>query len=125
MAIKIIKEGKKEYYMTCSQCGCQFTYELEDIGYGSSIDCPCCGKSLYHNGYFITVSNPLKDSTLPIITIDTVDNKNPCENCDWYKKIKTGATYVGDTPCTWCPHGVQVINGSEVATISTSVTKLD
>ena len=63
MAIKIIKEGKKEYYMTCFQCGCEFTYELEDIKYSSSVECPCCGKSLYHE-YKITISNI-------VISVDT------------------------------------------------------
>lgn len=29
MAIKIIKEGVKEFHITCPYCGCEFTYEEE------------------------------------------------------------------------------------------------
>ena len=121
MAIKIIKEGKKEYYMTCFQCGCEFTYELEDINYNSYVECPCCGKNLYHNGNSITISNVTADGTIPFINV--IDIKNPCETCDWYKKMKTGITYVGDTPCTWCKYGHPTV--SDVTAISTSPTKLD
>ena len=118
MAIKIIKEGKKEYYMTCFQCGCEFTYELEDINYNSYVECPCCGKSLYHNAYSITISNP-KDDTIPFIN---TANKSPCETCSWYEKMKD-ATYVGDTPCTWCKYGSLTVSG--ITATATSVTKLD
>lgn len=27
MAIKIIKQGTKEFHITCPHCGCEFTYE--------------------------------------------------------------------------------------------------
>lgn len=119
MAIKIIKEGKKEYYITCFQCGCEFTYELEDINYNSYVECPCCGKSLYHSGSKFTISYP-KDAITPLI--NTIDNTNPCETCDWYKTMKD-ATYIGDTPCTWCKYDHPTV--SDVTAISTSATKLD
>lgn len=28
MAIKIIKQGIKEFHITCPYCGCEFTYEF-------------------------------------------------------------------------------------------------
>lgn len=34
MAIEIVKEGCKKFNMTCSNCGCEFTYEYEDVGVG-------------------------------------------------------------------------------------------
>lgn len=47
--IKIIKPGnKKEYIKTCPKCGCEFSYELEDISY-LHITCPCCKYSMQHS----------------------------------------------------------------------------
>lgn len=46
--IKIIKWGKKGKICICPNCDCEFTYEQEDIWYGTQIDpckivaCPCC-----------------------------------------------------------------------------------
>ncbi len=45
---KIIKSGKKIYSTTCSRCGCEFTYENEDINYVGSVTCPECGCVLTH-----------------------------------------------------------------------------
>ena len=45
MAIKIIKEGIKEFHATCPFCYCEFTYEQEDIHEGI-VNCPCCGAIL-------------------------------------------------------------------------------
>ena len=63
MAIKIIKQGVKEFRITCPYCGCEFTYEKEDV-YNSEVICPCCSKGLPHKGVLGTVgTNP---STVPI-----------------------------------------------------------
>ena len=37
---------------------------------------------------------------------------NPCENCSFYQRMKTGAPYIGDTPCNWCKYGPFTINCS-------------
>lgn len=57
MAIKIIKNGVKEFNMTCPNCGCEFTYENEDIC-NSAIVCPYCGIVLPHKGPSGTISFP-------------------------------------------------------------------
>lgn len=122
MAIKIIKEGKKEYHMTCFQCGCEFTYELEDISGFGFVNCPTCNSSIAHrHGISGTIGWP---GDVMAIQCDNFLNKetNPCETCDWYKKMK-GATYIGDTPCTWCKYGSFTVSG--ITATSTSVTKLD
>jgi hypothetical protein len=47
--VKIIKPGKIRI-ITCPRCDCQFSFEREDVKYGSQIDyfeevaCPCCHK---------------------------------------------------------------------------------
>ena len=48
--IKIIKEGKKEFIATCRTCGCQFSYELNDI-HISGVSCPYCGHLVVHPEY--------------------------------------------------------------------------
>lgn len=45
--IKIIKDGQKEFIGKCSTCGCEFSYQIIDIGLGS-VMCPCCGHHVVH-----------------------------------------------------------------------------
>ena len=120
MAIKIIKQGVKEFHITCPYCGCEFTYEKEDV-YNSEVICPCCSKGLPHKGVLGTVgTNP---SVVPIwynqqIVPDgykirdglneplpnwliTSDGWVSCEGCPHNPKyLKT--PYIGDSPCQWC-----------------------
>lgn len=49
--IKIIKEGKKEFKAICPICGCEFSYELEDLQQTPTykiVKCPCCGQEIIH-----------------------------------------------------------------------------
>jgi hypothetical protein len=79
MAKKIIKQGTKEFHMTCPYCGCEFTYENEDVC-NSEVICPCCLTNLPHkgvigkvdecplptNGEYGTAINPNGTSPVPI-----------------------------------------------------------
>lgn len=126
MAIKVIKQGTKEFHITCPYCGCEFTYENEDV-YNSEVICPCCSKALPHkgvrgkvdesplptNGEYGTTINPNGTYPMPIwynqqvapdgYKIKTGLNQpnNPCEGCPNNPKyLKT--PYIGDSPCQWC-----------------------
>lgn len=120
MAIKVIKQGVKEFNITCPNCGCEFTYEYEDVGIGV-VPCPCCQAHLPHKGVIGTVNtNP---SPMPIwygqqvapdgykirdglnkplpSWLTTSDNWSGCEGCPNNPKyLKT--PYIGDSPCQWC-----------------------
>lgn len=60
MAIKVIKQGVKEFHITCPYCGCEFTYENEDVC-NSEVICPCCLINLPHKG----VVGKVDESPLP------------------------------------------------------------
>lgn len=45
--IKIIKDGQRDFIANCSVCGCEFSYQTEDIKLGS-VACPCCGIYVSH-----------------------------------------------------------------------------
>lgn len=45
--IKIIKDGRKDFIIVCDSCGCEFSYQNEDIKLGS-VQCPCCGIYVSH-----------------------------------------------------------------------------
>ena len=124
MAIKIIKQGTKEFHITCPYCGCEFTYENEDVHEGI-VSCPCCGAILdakqrmsgkvdecpipTNDGYGTTINPngtyPYNDLVyrpfaLPDWATKSVDLSG-CEGCPNNPKyLKT--PYVGDTPCQWC-----------------------
>lgn len=126
MAIEIVKEGCKKFNMTCPNCGCEFTYECEDVKVGVVI-CPCCYARLPHkgvngkidesplqtNGGYGTTTNPFGTYPMPIWYNQGVvsdgykirggfnQSINPCENCPNNPKyLKT--PYVGDLPCQFC-----------------------
>lgn len=109
MSIKIIKDGVKEFHITCPYCGCEFTYENEDVC-NSEVICPCCLINLPHK-----VVNWMVNTTpsMPIwynqqVTPDGYkirdglnNSDNPCEDCPNNPKyLKT--PYIGDSPCQWC-----------------------
>lgn len=94
MAIKIIKQGVKEFHITCPYCGCEFTYENEDVC-NSEVICPCCSTNLPHKG----VRGGNGDSGAEWATKS--DNLSGCEGCPNNPKyLKT--PYIGDSPCQWC-----------------------
>ena len=49
---KVIKPGKKEFIGNCRQCGCEFSYTLEELMEQyhpiKFIHCPECGDEYYH-----------------------------------------------------------------------------
>ena len=124
MAIKIIKQGVKEFHITCPFCGCEFTCENEDVHEGI-VSCPCCGAildakqrmsgkvdeaPLPTNGGYGTITNPhgtcpyndlvYRPFTLPDWAMKS-DNLSGCEGCPNNPKyLKT--PYIGDIPCQWC-----------------------
>lgn len=124
MAIKVIKQGVKEFHITCPYCGCEFTYENEDVC-NSEVVCPCCSTNLPHkgvsgvNGYLDTETIPqlqriyygpkkgteyndlvYRPFTLPDWATKS-DNWSGCEGCPNNPKyLKT--PYIGDSPCQWC-----------------------
>ena len=132
--IKVIKHGQTEFTHTCSRCGCEFTYEYEDIKQDSFnltassarfVICPDCGNQCYINigniGWPWPNSSPIPCNT----PSDTA--LNPCSDCDWWKKMTTDGInwYVGDTPCTWCQKNpMKVTCGSIGTNVTTPKTQL-
>ena len=121
MAIKIIKDGKKEFDITCPYCGCEFTYEKEDVC-NSEVICPCCSTNLPHkgvigkvdecplptNGEYGTTINPNGTFPMPVWY-------NPQFVPDGYKirdglnkrplTLPDGATLIGnESGCEGCPN---------------------
>lgn len=128
--IKIIKEGKTDFRLTCDKCGCIFEYNVADID-DCYIKCPTCGKQHYafeadyelekdtaefsiteltkpdqSSGYYTV---PLR--TTPGMPVDPLISQpigtlrvysDECENCDFTKALRTKGYYIGDTPCQWC-----------------------
>lgn len=119
MAIKIIKQGTKEFHVTCPFCGCEFTYEKEDI-HDSKVTCPCCSTNLLHKNAIETIPSPLPIWYNQQVVPDgykirgdlnkghhelhdgamLLNNESSCVGCPNNPKyFKT--PYVGDTPCQW------------------------
>ena len=53
---KIIKPGAKFFIMTCTRCGCEYSYDIEEIGKtsklivsNSGVQCPQCGNIDIHS----------------------------------------------------------------------------
>lgn len=125
--IKIIKSGKKEFYITCPNCGCEFTYEKEDFNGAdydgvSYIKCPECGTPVSHSRSVInTQPRPIGVNYQRTVT-DNMQSNNPCANCDFTKQLMSGQIYVGDTPCTWCQHNPFRVTCTNVYTATNTNT---
>lgn len=126
--IKIIKEGHKQFQGTCFKCGCEYTYELEDIK-DDCVKCPQCGAFNTHMPR-ANVILPPPDPYIGQLKVqfDVKDNNqynNPCGTCSYYQRLKAGEIYVGDTPCTWCqynPFRVTCTNVYTATSTNTDVT---
>ena len=46
--IEVIKHGQKKFKTICTNCGCEFTYELSDMKPLGGVDCPDCGEYVVH-----------------------------------------------------------------------------
>lgn len=54
MAKHIINEGAKVFTTTCPICGCEFSYEIEDLELSlgeQTVRCPSCDRSVPHKHY--------------------------------------------------------------------------
>ena len=140
--IKVIKEGKTDFRMTCNKCGCVFEYNVVDIDDGY-IKCPTCGKKHYGFGSDYELEKNLgkceptelkdpkqflKADTIPVQTTPIIPNydlkmsyKNDCEWCPTYKQLCSPATYVGDLPCQWCTKSPWKVT-CDAATCTTSAS---
>lgn len=109
--IKIIKSGKKEFHAICPNCGCEFTYEMEDLSGTDFINCPECNAIMEHS-----VKVWPTDIYYQRTVTDNMQSNNPCANCNYTKKLMLGQTYVGDAPCTWCEHNPFKITCTSIQT---------
>ena len=48
--IKIIKDGQKDFIAKCRTCGCEFSYQVNDITTGLVV-CPCCAGYVAHKEF--------------------------------------------------------------------------
>ena len=127
MAIKIIKDGKKEFYITCPSCGCEFIYGLNDLKRGtvySTIKCPCCGDEIVHSntgkefaqGIFVSPKSNINDATTDPSIKDNMVWETP-EYKKLLENIKQQPSYIdcnkSVSPCETCSY-YQRLRGGEV-----------
>ena len=66
--IKIIKDGQKDFIANCSICGCEFSYQTEDIRV-SSVACPCCGFYVSHSSNNFKRQSNIEDDENDILQL--------------------------------------------------------
>ena len=133
--IKIIKHGQTEFNCTCNRCGCEFTYEHDDITLTSFVVCPDCGEPCYIGSSKNTKSTPLPigwPTTVETIPCNVPSGSDACKDCDWWKKMGQpgGFNFVGDIPCIWCVKSPYRVTCDTKCTLSSyintsNVTKAD
>jgi len=112
--INVIKHGKETFKAVCPICGCEFTYQAEDLKedcfHNHYVDCPDCKQAVPHvyelkkkEIIWDSVPDNKKDKWFYIETplvspfIDWPD----CDKCP-NRPDPSKPAQVGDTPCTWC-----------------------
>lgn len=128
--ITVIKHGKETFKAVCPICGCEFTYQSEDLKedcfHNHYVECPDCKQAVSH------VYEDKKKSVDPNVLWDYAKEHTPDYDKYPVKLIKEREFYVdyqhpttvwnpwpdcdkcpnrpdpnkpaqvGDTPCTWC-----------------------
>ena len=129
MAIKVIKHGKETFKAVCPICGCEFTYQSEDlkedIFHNHYVECPDCKNGVSHEYEAkkkslqkdLTWAFPKPGESVPCDKKDKwfyIDYPQPntiwstAPSIDWPdcatcpNKPDPTKTVAGDTPCTWC-----------------------
>ena len=110
--IRIIKEGKTDFRITCDKCGCIFEYNVADID-DCYIKCPTCGKQHYAFEAELTT-----DFIQPYTFGDGLARSSSCEYCPVYKMLQTDQVYIGDTPCQWCSKNPYRVTCNDISTAS-------
>ena len=114
MAIKIIKHGKEAFKAVCPICGCEFSYQAEDLKedrfHNHYVECPDCKQIVSHEyesknkSITLTKCPPTVDYKLnyPYLqnTAWSTATWPDCDTCP--NKPDPNKIVVGDTPCTWC-----------------------
>ncbi len=115
MAIKVIKHGKEAFKAVCPICGCEFSYQAEDLKedrfHNHYVECPDCKQIVSHEyepkNKDITLTNcsstvdyKLSYKYLPNTTWTTATSWPDCDTCP--NKPDPNKIVAGDTPCTWC-----------------------
>ena len=115
MAIKVIKHGKEIFKVVCPICGCEFSYQTEDLKedrfHNHYVECPDCKQIVSHEyeskNKSITLTNgsstvdyKLSYKYLPNTAWTTATSWPDCDTCP--NKPDPNKLVVGDTPCTWC-----------------------
>lgn len=115
MAIKVIKHGKETFKAVCPICGCEFSYQAEDLREDSFhnhyVECPDCKQIVSHEYEFknksittMTKCSPAVDYKLSYKYLQNTAWAAPtwpdCDTCP--NKPDPNKPVAGDTPCTWC-----------------------
>ena len=115
MAIKVIKHGKETFKAVCPICGCEFSYQAEDLKedrfHNHYVECPDCKQTVSHDyepknkditwtKYTPTVDYKLNYPYLQKTALTTATSWSDCDTCQF--KPDPNKVVVGDTPCTWC-----------------------
>ena len=115
MAIKIIKHGKETFKAVCTICGCEFSYQAEDLKedhfHNHYVECPDCKQIVSHEyesknkSITLTKCPPTVDYKLNYPYLQntawaTTTSWPDCDTCP--NKPDPNKLVVGDTPCNWC-----------------------
>jgi hypothetical protein len=116
MAIKVIKHGKETFKAVCPICGCEFTYQAEDLKedcfHNHYVECPDCKQAVSHE-YEAKKKELVWGKGLQIVDdhINPYDKAIPCDKKDkWfyvdYPNPNTiWSPNISDWPdCATCPN---------------------
>ena len=115
--IEIIKKGHKKFRDTCFKCGCEYSYELEDVK-KDCVKCPQCGTLNAHMPRVNAIPAEPTPYIGQVTTTTVMPRIRSCHDCDFYKSLTNGQVYVGDSPCYYCH-----LNPNKVICTQVSSTK--
>lgn len=106
MSKTILHQPLRRFVLHCTECECDFDYELCDVEQGM-VQCPACFRLLQHYG---DTKLAMPAGSRPQVINDEVRvvpppvSTEPCYECAWTSAILNNRTagLTGQDPCTWC-----------------------
>ena len=108
--INVIKHGKETFKAVCPICGCEFTYQAEDLKedcFGNHyVECPDCKQVVSHEyeakkkGLQKKIYVDDKDTIYSAYTTTPAIDWPDCDKCP--NRPDPNNPVIGDSPCTWC-----------------------
>ena len=135
MSKTILHQPLRRFVLHCTECECDFDYELCDVEQGM-VQCPACFRLLQHYGdtkLAMPAGSSLQVINDEVRVVPPPASTEPCYECAWTSAILNNRTagLTGQEPCTWCEKRAKaavrnvIVNGPSLQSLLYKTVELE